>query len=522
MSNGVKPAAPDGRRHVPVLLERCVELLAPALDHPGSIVVDATLGMGGHAEALLSRCPQAALIGIDRDPQALEIAGRRLAGFGERVELVHAVHDRMVEVLRGRGLTQVDAVLLDLGVSSLQLDEVDRGFSYSADAPLDMRMDPSAELTAADVLNTYSVADLTRVLRDYGEERFARRIAQEVVRQRQREPFSRSERLVDVVRSSIPAPARRHGGHPAKRTFQALRIEVNAELDTLAAVIPAALRQLAVGGRMVVMSYHSLEDRIVKRAFAEGARNSGSAGPARRATRACALAAAADPRGRGRRRARGRSQPTGRVGAPARRRTDPSRRTHPPRQGERRMSAATARATRATPRPAGPGAARSRRTGLQLVQAPHRLRSRAALVSVSIVALSLGLVALLVLAVSLQRGAYEMRALRAQTLALTEQEQALSESIAVLQAPRALSAQARELGMVPAANVAVIRISDGAVLGEAAPATRPPQIRTAVPAARPSAPAKPAAEPATKPAAEPATKPAAEPATKPAAEPREA
>src|SRR4051794_40518141 len=258
-------------RHVPVLRERCVALLAPALLEPGSVVVDATLGMGGHSEALLARCPEATLVGIDRDPQALELAGRRLAPFGARVRLVHAVYDALPEVLAGLGVPQVHGVLFDLGVSSLQLDEAERGFAYAVDAPLDMRMDPTAGVTAADVLNTYDERELTRVLREYGEERFAARIARAVVRERSREPFTTSARLVDIVRANVPAATRRVGGHPAKRTFQALRIEVNGELEVLGRAVPAAVDALAVGGRIVVLAYHSLEDRIVKQVLAAGA-----------------------------------------------------------------------------------------------------------------------------------------------------------------------------------------------------------------------------------------------------------
>ncbi len=260
-------------RHVPVLLARCVELLSPALQHEGSVVIDGTLGLGGHSEAVLRACPQARVVGLDRDPQALDLAGRRLAAFADRVELVRAVDDELPDVLAGLGLGEVDAVLLDLGVSSLQLDEVDRGFSYARDAPLDMRMDPDDPLTAADVLNTYSVPDLARVLRRYGEERFAGRIAAAVVREREREPFASSARLVDVVRTAVPAATRRTGGNPAKRTFQALRIEVNGELDSLQRSLPAAVDALAVGGRVVVMAYHSLEDRIVKTVLTAGARS---------------------------------------------------------------------------------------------------------------------------------------------------------------------------------------------------------------------------------------------------------
>ncbi|GAA3626405.1 16S rRNA (cytosine(1402)-N(4))-methyltransferase RsmH [Kineosporia mesophila] len=265
-------------RHVPVMRDRCVELLAPALDRPGSIVVDATLGMGGHSEALLSACPQATLVGIDRDPQALELAGRRLAGFGDRVRLAHAVYDDIPQVLTDLGIGKVDGVLMDLGVSSLQLDESDRGFAYAVDAPLDMRMNQTEGVSAADVLNTYAAADLVRILRDYGEERFAKRIVSAIVRERTARPFTTSARLVELIRDNVPAATRRTGGNPAKRTFQALRIEVNQELEVLQRAVPAAVDALAVGGRIAVLAYHSLEDRIVKRVFADQVRSTTPAG----------------------------------------------------------------------------------------------------------------------------------------------------------------------------------------------------------------------------------------------------
>ncbi|MDP9416337.1 MAG: 16S rRNA (cytosine(1402)-N(4))-methyltransferase RsmH [Actinomycetota bacterium] len=261
-------------RHVPVLLDRCLDLLAPALSGeraPAPLAVDATLGLGGHAEHLLARFPAARLIGLDRDPEALRLAEQRLRPFGSRARLVHAEYDRIGAVLAAQGEPAAFGILFDLGVSSMQLDESARGFSYAQDAPLDMRMDQTGGRTAADVVNHYPLEELTRVLRDYGEERFARRIAQFIVREREREPFTRTARLAELVRAAIPAATRRTGGHPAKRTFQALRIEVNAELEVLARAVPAALDALAVGGRMVVLSYHSLEDRLVKRAFAAGA-----------------------------------------------------------------------------------------------------------------------------------------------------------------------------------------------------------------------------------------------------------
>lgn len=267
-------------RHVPVLRDRILELLAPALQVPGSVMVDATVGMGGHSESILAQCPAARVVGIDRDRDALSLAGDRLARFGDRFTPVHAVYDELPQVLTDLGLTDpsgrssVSAVLLDLGVSSLQLDEQDRGFAYRHDAPLDMRMDQSGGVTAAHVLNTYEQAELERILREYGEERFAKRVASAVVRERERQPFTSSARLVELLRSAIPAASQKSGGHPGKRTFQALRIEVNGELQALAAALPAAVDALAVSGRIAVLSYHSLEDRLTKQALAAGAHSS--------------------------------------------------------------------------------------------------------------------------------------------------------------------------------------------------------------------------------------------------------
>jgi 16S rRNA (cytosine1402-N4)-methyltransferase len=264
-----------GHGHVPVLLDRCVELLTPALtrqhaDGEGAVLIDATLGAGGHAERFLTELPGLRLIGLDRDPDALWIAGERLAQFGDRVMLVRTRYDGIEGVLAESGYwtSKVDGILFDLGVSSMQLDRASRGFSYSADAPLDMRMDPDAELTAAEVINTYDEKTLARVLREFGEERFAGRIAAHIVRRRAQRPFTSTGELVELLYQAIPAPARRTGGHPAKRTFQALRIAVNGELDSLRDAIPAALSALAPGGRIVVMAYQSLEDRIVKNQFA--------------------------------------------------------------------------------------------------------------------------------------------------------------------------------------------------------------------------------------------------------------
>ena len=254
--------------HQPVLLERIVALLAPALDPPGAVLVDTTLGRAGHARALLDAHPELVLIGLDTDAAAIEESGRLLARYGDRVRLTRVVYDQIATVLAQLGLSTVQGVLFDLGVSSPQLDERDRGFAYSYDAPLDMRMDQEQPLTAAEILNTYPAARLARVLREYGEERFARQIADAVVRERSRAPLSSTGQLTEIIRTAIPAPARRSGGHPAKRTFQALRIEVNGELDALANALPAALDALAIGGRIVVLAYHSLEDRLVKRTLA--------------------------------------------------------------------------------------------------------------------------------------------------------------------------------------------------------------------------------------------------------------
>jgi 16S rRNA (cytosine1402-N4)-methyltransferase len=256
-------------QHVPVLLNRVLELFAPALADRPAVVVDTTLGLGGHAEALLRAHPRLTLIGLDRDPQAIELSSKRLADFGDRVKFVNVTYDRIAEALDDLGLSKVDGVLMDLGVSSLQLDAAERGFAYSRDAPLDMRMSAGTGQTAADVLNTYPPGDLVRILRDYGEERFAKKIVSAVVREREREPFTNSGRLVELLYAAVPAATRRTGGHPAKRTFQALRIEVNEELESLRLALPAALSVLGVGGRLVVEAYQSLEDRMVKRAITE-------------------------------------------------------------------------------------------------------------------------------------------------------------------------------------------------------------------------------------------------------------
>lgn len=256
-------------RHVPVLLDRCLELLAPALDRPQAVFVDATLGLGGHTEAVLRRFEGVRVVGFDRDANARQLAAARLGPFGDRVTIVAAEFDQLEDELLSRGITQVQGILMDLGVSSMQLDERERGFAYSYDAPLDMRMDQSSGVTAAELLATAPVAELTRILREYGEERYAAKIAQAVASQREQQPLQTSTELVALLQRTVPMRSQRTGGHPAKRTFQALRIAVNDELGCLARALPQALRATAVNGRLLVMSYHSLEDRMVKKTFAK-------------------------------------------------------------------------------------------------------------------------------------------------------------------------------------------------------------------------------------------------------------
>lgn len=277
---GTEPRAAGNSLHVPVMWETCVGLLRPAVDSALAagrepLIVDCTLGMGGHTEAFLTAFPEAHVLGIDRDTQALELAGERLAPFGDRFESVHATYDDIDLALAGR---LADGIMMDLGVSSLHLDDESRGFSYAQDAPLDMRMDATSGITAEELLATASAAEIARILRTYGDERFASRIADRIVAEREREPLTRTGQLVDIIDRSIPAPARRTGGHPAKRTFQALRIAVNGELDILERAMPRAIAALPVGGRIVVESYQSLEDRIVKAAFAEGAKSTSPIG----------------------------------------------------------------------------------------------------------------------------------------------------------------------------------------------------------------------------------------------------
>ena len=250
--------------------DTCVDLLTPAINKSENpVVVDATLGLGGHSEALLESNPNLVLIGIDRDLDAIVKAKNRLAKFENRVKLNHAIFDEISDVVNSFGFEQVDGILFDLGVSSMQLDQSDRGFSYSQDAPLDMRMDRSTGITASEIINTYAPGELVRILRTYGEEKFATRIVENIVKERAKAPLNSTAQLATLVKESIPAATRRTGGNPAKRTFQALRIETNDELGAVNRAIPQALELLKVGGRLVVMSFQSLEDRIVKEIFAQ-------------------------------------------------------------------------------------------------------------------------------------------------------------------------------------------------------------------------------------------------------------
>jgi len=256
--------------HIPVALDRCIALLAPAIEKNSSpIFIDATLGMGGHTRALLETFPSLRVIAFDRDTQAIAIATDELKDFSNRVTIVHAVYDEISVTLENLGIESVDGILFDLGVSSLQLDDADRGFAYSQEAPLDMRMDQSSGISAYDVLMTYTRSDLIHIIRLYGEEKFAPKIVDNIIKARESGQLKSTKDLAEIVKESIPAPARRTGGNPAKRTFQALRIEVNQELDVLTRAIPQALSALTVGGRIVVMAYQSLEDKIVKKAFTE-------------------------------------------------------------------------------------------------------------------------------------------------------------------------------------------------------------------------------------------------------------
>lgn len=263
--------------HVPVLLERCLELLTPVAERPGAVIVDCTLGMGGHTEAMLERFPDLTVIGLDRDPDALAIAGARLARFGDRLVPVRTVYDEIIPAVRSTGRKRIDGVLFDLGVSSLQLDEAERGFAYAQDAPLDMRMDQENGQTAADILAEAPEGRLRELFERYGDEPLAARYARAIIAARAEAPILRSGQLVEILNDATPA-AVRNLRHPAKRVFQALRIEVNGELAVLERAIPAALRLLNVGGRAVIMSYQSLEDRLVKRELAKRTKSTAPVG----------------------------------------------------------------------------------------------------------------------------------------------------------------------------------------------------------------------------------------------------
>jgi len=250
--------------------DRCIDLLTPSIESSQNpVVVDATLGLGGHTEALLTRFPELTVIGIDRDPSALVQARQRLAVFGDRLKTSHTVFDSITDVVTSHGYSQLSGVLFDLGVSSMQLDESDRGFSYSHDAPLDMRMDSTQVITAYEIVNHYEPGALVKILRTFGEEKFATRIVENIVKARAIAPLNSTIELATLVKESIPAATRRTGGNPAKRTFQALRIAVNDELGAITRAIPQALNLVEVGGRVVVMSFQSLEDKIVKEFFVE-------------------------------------------------------------------------------------------------------------------------------------------------------------------------------------------------------------------------------------------------------------
>ena len=253
---------PTETDHVPVLADEVLTALAP---HPGDTIVDCTFGAGGHSALLAARLRgDGKLIAIDRDPTVTPYFERLRRSTTAKVRLLHGEFSQVLDQLASNDV-QADAILLDLGVSSMQLDRPERGFSYAADAALDMRMDPSAELTARDVVNDAAERDLAEIFRRYGEERYARQIARAIVKRRGKQPFERTGDLVEVVKQAIPAPARFGEGHPAKRVFQALRIEVNDELGSLERALPAALEMLRPDGRLAVISFHSLEDRIVKR-----------------------------------------------------------------------------------------------------------------------------------------------------------------------------------------------------------------------------------------------------------------
>jgi 16S rRNA (cytosine1402-N4)-methyltransferase len=260
--------------HEPVMLERTLELLAPALSKDSAVLVDCTLGLGGHSEAFLKAFPKLTVLGIDRDQSALALAKDRLGVFGDRVLYFHGTYDQIAEALAEHELVDADAILMDLGVSSMQIDSKERGFAYSFDAPLDMRMDLESGSSAATLIAEASELELARIFKEYGEERFASRIAQELVSRRKLAPIVSSKQLAEIVADVVPFIPGKSSGHPAKRVFQALRIAVNEELEILERAVPEAIDALAVGGRLLVLAYHSLEDRIVKQAIARSATSS--------------------------------------------------------------------------------------------------------------------------------------------------------------------------------------------------------------------------------------------------------
>lgn len=260
--------------HEPVMLARTLELLAPALASDSAVLVDCTLGLGGHSEAFLNRFENLTVIGIDRDLVALELAGKRLEVFDSRVKYFHGTYEQIPEALSKFGFSEASAILMDLGVSSMQIDSPDRGFAYSFDAPLDMRMDSSSGETAAELIATASEIELARIFKEYGEERFAKKIAAEIVSRRAAEPIVSSKQLAGIISQIVPFIPGKSSGHPAKRVFQALRIAVNQELEILESAIPAAIDALEIGGRLLVLAYHSLEDRIVKQAIVQAASSS--------------------------------------------------------------------------------------------------------------------------------------------------------------------------------------------------------------------------------------------------------
>lgn len=252
--------------HIPVLLHETLEALAVK---PDGIYIDCTLGGAGHSSAILERLgPEGRLIGFDQDENALKAAGERLAPYGDRVRLVKTNFEHIASVVTQLGLGPVDGVLMDIGVSSHQLDEAERGFSFHQNAPLDMRMDRSNPVSAATVVNQWSEEELARILWEYGEERWSKRIAQFIVKAREQKPLASTDDLVDAIKAAIPAAARREGGHPARRSFQAIRIAVNDELGVLERGLAGAIQVLKPGGRLAVITFHSLEDRIVKQTFA--------------------------------------------------------------------------------------------------------------------------------------------------------------------------------------------------------------------------------------------------------------